>query len=206
MHMATTATTTTPTTPPGIGELDRFVSRRELAALEGLLTEGEVLRYAVEGLRDGKRGVLAATDLRILFVAKAILRTRVESWDYDQVAGVESHRSKDDATLTLATATGPVVVTGVRKAAAEGFQAAVRPDIADREFRLALIVGDPRNVQPAEGNTTHERLRRLERMRTRRSITEPEYKVNRRRILEDAGMPTDLRKRAAQGSLPRNFS
>ncbi|MCA1818741.1 MAG: PH domain-containing protein [Halobacteriales archaeon] len=143
------------TTAPGLGELDRFVNRRELDALTPMLSEGESIRFAMDGASGGRRGVLAATDRRILFVSKGLLRRHVQEWDLDDVTRVDVEAGVDDATLT---------------------------------------VRDPRMADPVEeGGTTIERLRRLERMRARKSITEPEYKVNRRRILEDAGLPTDLR-------------
>ena len=186
------------TTAPGLDELGRFVNRRELAALQPLMAEGETVRYALDGTHAGRPGLMAATDRRILFVSKALLRRRIEQWEYDAVAHVAVQRHVDDATVTIDLAGGPFVLTGARKDAAAGFLEAVRPEVSDRTFRLALVVGDPRNATPIEeGHSTVERLRRLERMRTRKSITEPEYKVNRRRILEDAGLPTDLRRKAA---------
>ncbi|MFO1532692.1 MAG: PH domain-containing protein [Thermoplasmatota archaeon] len=181
------------TTAPGLGELDRFVNRRELDALTPMLSEGESIRFAMDGASGGRRGVLAATDRRILFVSKGLLRRHVQEWDLDDVTRVDVEAGVDDATLTLHSYE-PFVLTGARKAAASGFQEAVRLAIPQRTFRRARIVRDPRMADPVEeGGTTIERLRRLERMRARKSITEPEYKVNRRRILEDAGLPTDLR-------------
>jgi len=181
----------------GLEGLDRFTNRRELDALKPVLTPGEEVRYALDGLNSGRRGLLAATDSRILFLTKALLRRRVQQWDYDDVEGLAVQKAVDDATMTFQMRDGDFVVTGARKAAAEAFRNAIRLSIADRTFRRARAVSEPRQADPVpEGNSTADRLRRLDRMRERRSITEPEYKVNRRRILEDAGLPTDLRKRS----------
>lgn len=171
-------------------ELDHFVNRRELRALQSALEEGEELRATVDGSHSGRRGVLAATDCRILFITKGLLRATIEQWEYDAVDGLEVERGVNDSTLTL-LAPQPFVVTGARKDGAAAFQEAVRRSMANRTFRLARVVRDGQAPDVEEGSV-EDRLRRLERMKERRIITSAEFKVNRRRILEGAGLPTDL--------------
>jgi len=179
--------------PPGLDALGRFVSRRELGALAPVLAEGEQVLYAVDGHHDGKPGILAATDRRVVHVRARLLGRQVTAWDYDDVRHAQSQAGVDDATVTLHLPERAFVLTGVRKAGAEGLLAALRPLVADRTFRPARVVQDARHADPVEeGESPTARLRRLDRMRARGAITEAEHKVNRRRILEDAGLPTDL--------------
>ena len=192
MHMASTA-------PPGLDAVSRFARRREVAALDGIVAPGETLLHTADATLADRPGLLALTDRRTLFVALRLLRRTVRQWDHEALDGAQVEKGRDAASLELRFHT-ETVTFHLGKPAAEAFTAALRPYLADREFRIAQWVRDPRNVDPPEGGSTYERLRRLERMHARRSITDPEYKVNRRRILEEAGLPIDLRLRERMGS------
>jgi hypothetical protein len=185
--------------PAGMDAVSRFARRREVAALDGIVAPGETLLHAADATLAGRPGLLALTDRRTLFVSRRLLRSTVQQWDHGLLEGAEAAKGRDAATLALRFGAASVTLT-LGKAAADGFVAALRPYLADREFRIARWVRDPRNVDPPEGDGTYARLHRLERMRARRSITDPEYKVNRRRILEEAGLPIDLRLRERMGS------
>jgi hypothetical protein len=180
---------------PGLDEVGRFVHRREAETLQRALAEGETIRLSLDGHHNGSPGLLAATDVRILFAPKAILRRVVQSWPFEDLAAVDVEAHQGEAHLRLHFASeGPAFTLQARKGAAEAFREAVAPFVAQRTFRRARIVADPRQADPIpEGQSTVERLQRLDRMRQRGTITEPEYRVNRRRILEEAGLPTDLR-------------
>lgn len=192
MHVASTG-------PPGLDAVSRFARRREVAALERIVASGETLLHAADATLADRPGLLALTDSRTLFVSRRLLRSIVQQWDHAVLEGADVEKGRDAATLDLRFYAGTVRLR-LGKTAAQDFTAALRPYLADREFRIAQWVRDPRNVDVPAGDGTYARLHRLERMRARRSITEPEYKVNRRRILEEAGLPIDLRLRERMGS------
>lgn len=164
---------------PGLDRLGRFASRRELDALRGALKPGERVLHVVEA-KHGRRGVLAATDRRILFATAGFLRRKAAEWRYVAVADVAMLKSIDEAALTLVLRSGaPAVFTNVRKAHAEAFVEAVRKRPPGPD--------DPLDFTPAELRPKSEaqlKVERLQRMLRKGSITKAEYE-RRLRTLED---------------------
>lgn len=165
----------------GLDRFGRFVNRRELDALAAKLEEGETVLAAVEATRD-RRGVLAATDRRLVFVRRGWLGARAAAWPYRQVLGVTCRARVDDASLLVRTQQGAETFTAVIKAEAQAFEKAVamRPRAPGEllEFTLDVAQADRR-----------KRLERLDRMLARGSITRTEYERSKRAIALETEEP-----------------
>jgi hypothetical protein len=155
---------------PGLDRFGAFVNRRALAALGAAIQPGEVVFRVLEATH-GKRGVLAATDRRLLFVAPGFLVRRKAEWRHGAVAGLALAKTVDDATVTVQFHAGPpAVFAGCRKRDAEAFVQAVRERPPGPD--------DPLDFTPPELRPKTERqLRRerLERMYRKGSMTKSEY-------------------------------
>lgn len=162
---------------PGLDRFGAFVNRRALAALARDLKPGEVVFHVLEATL-GRRGVLAVTDRRFLFVAPGLLRRHAQEWRNVAVAAVEVARAVDDATVSLELRAGsPVAFTECRKREAEAFAKAVaeRPSGPD----------DPLDFTPEELRPkTDRQLRRerLERMYRKGTMTKSEYERSLRAL------------------------
>lgn len=165
----------------GLDRFGQFVNRRELDALARKLDDGERVLAACEATRD-KRGVLAATDRRILFVRRSLLGARAEAWGYKELAGIGRKAGVDHATLTLRTRAGPVQFTHVAKVEAQAFDDAVatRPPLPGELLDFTL---------PAAQADRRRRLERLDRMLERGSITRSEYERSKRAIALEPDSP-----------------
>lgn len=164
---------------PGLDRFGAFVNRRSLAALGAALQPGEVALHVLEASR-GKRGVLALTDRRLLFVAPGILR-RKQEWRHGGVADVALTKTVDEATVTLQMRVGPPAsFTGCRKREAEAFVQAVRERPPGPD--------DPLDFTPAELKPKSEkqlRRERLERMYRKGTMTKAEYERGLRALDAD---------------------
>jgi hypothetical protein len=154
---------------PGLDRFGAFVNRRALSALGGALERGEIVFHVLEATY-GKRGVLAVTDRRMLFVAPGLLRRKV-AWLHGAVAGVALVRAVDDAAVTLQLRVGPpVTFEACRKREAESFVQAVRERPPGPD--------DPLDFTPPELRPKSEkqvRRERLERMYRKGTMTKAEY-------------------------------
>lgn len=183
---------------PGLDRFGRFTSRVELAALRPKLLQGEVVRYALAATGD-KPGLLAATDRRILWLSQGSLQVRAASYLYGEIKQVLVEVGRDGATITLVCPDGRHTFSGADRRLARVFADQVRtvPRLAD--FRRVELLDhepeeEPENLPPPRepySSDVRERLARLERMKAKGSITEPEYNANRRRILENAQAVAD---------------
>jgi hypothetical protein len=154
---------------PGLDQLGRFVRRRELDRLERALAPGERLLHVLEGSH-GRRGVLAATDRRLLFVPAGLLRRRPTAWPYADVIGLKVVRAVDDAVLQLTLRDGDVHVTGCRKSAAEALVRAVQNRPPGPDDPLDFTPPGQRPKTPRQ-----QRRERLDRMLAKGSITKAEH-------------------------------
>jgi hypothetical protein len=155
---------------PGLDRFGAFVNRSALSALGAALQRGEIVSHVLEATH-GKRGVLAATDRRLLFVAPGLLRRIKKEWRHGAVADLKLVKTVDDATLLVHLRVGPpVAFAACRKRDAEAFVQAVRERPPGPD--------DPLDFTPAELRPKTERqLRRerLERMYHKGSMTKAEY-------------------------------
>lgn len=165
----------------GLDRFGQFVHRRELDALARKLEDGERVLAAVEATY-GKRGVLAATDRRILFVHRALFGSRAASWAYAPGLTVTCRARVDDATLVLRAPGQAAEFQAVPKREAQAFEAAV----AQRPLRPGELLDF---AVPAAEADRRRRLERLDRMLARGSITRSEYERSKRAIAAEADQP-----------------
>lgn len=82
-----------------------FLSRRDRDALRRQYRRGERPLRVVQAELDGRVGLLAATDRRVLWVSRGALRTRVEAVARDQVQSV-TRRTEHFGSVVLKTRAG----------------------------------------------------------------------------------------------------
>lgn len=165
--------------PPGLDRFGAFANRRELDALRPALRAGERVLYVLEAAR-GKRGLLAATDRRLVFVTAGLLRRKSLAWDYTDVVGLKVTKAVDDAGLTVQLRGSEVVFEACRKRDAEAFVKAVRERPPGPD--------DPLDFTPSEKRPkTEKQLRRerLDRMFNKGSMTKAEYERGLRALDAD---------------------
>jgi hypothetical protein len=154
---------------PGLDRFGRFINRRELAALSDTLDQGERVLYALEAYHT-RKGLLAATDRRLVFLRAGLLGRRLHSWPHSHIRSVHVRLDVDDAVVTVATAKGNLVFAKCRKRAAEAFGTAVknRPPLPHE-----VVVFQDEKTRPR--TPKEQRLERLDRMLGQGSITRAEY-------------------------------
>jgi hypothetical protein len=154
---------------PGLDRFGAFANRRELAALDRALLSGERVLHVLEATH-GRKGVLAATDRRLVFATGGFLRRKALAWPWRDVVAVTVVKAVDDAELTVQLRGSAATFPGCRKREAEAFAEAVRQRPPGPDDPLDFT---PEELRPK----TPEQLRReqLSRMLRKGSITKAEY-------------------------------
>lgn len=163
---------------PGLDRFGAFANRRELAALERALLDGERVLHVLEATH-GRKGVLAATDRRLVFAAAGLLRRKALAWPWRDVVGLKVVKAVDDAEVAVQLRGGAAAFPGCRKRDAEAFAEAVR--------RRPPGPDDPLDFTPEElrpKTPEQQRREQLVRMLRKGSITRAEYE-RRMRTLDD---------------------
>lgn len=173
---------------PGLPARLRFTLRRELAGLEAQLEEGERVRAATDGTLDDTAGLLAATSHRLLWVPS---RGKVQAWDYAEVDGLGVELARDAATVTVRAGVEETL-TGCDRDAARAVAQAVEQGAPKRSFRWVQLVDDPKDATPQATPAFRSRMESLERQLQKGALTDAEFRANRRRLLEEFQLPTDL--------------
>lgn len=189
---------------PGLDRFGRFTSRDELNALRPKLEQGETVLYAVAAIGD-RKGLLAATDRRILWLSQGPLQVRTATYSYGEIRRMAVELARDGATITLSCPDGDHRFTRADRQGAQAFAARVQQMPRLQEYRRVEVTGITEEAAPAAAprpETTQERLSRLDRMLEKGSITEPEYRANRRRILENDDSLRDLHSASASHERP----
>jgi hypothetical protein len=163
---------------PGLDRFGAFANRRELAALERALLDGEAVLHVLEATR-GRRGLLAATDRRLVFATAGLLRRKALAWPWRDVASVKVVKAVDDAEVAVRLRDGTAAFSGCRKREAEAFAEAVRRRPPGPDDPLDFTPEELRPKTPAQ-----VRREQLGRMLHKGSLTRAEYE-RRLRTLDE---------------------
>ncbi|HUR61011.1 MAG TPA: hypothetical protein VM286_01435 [Candidatus Thermoplasmatota archaeon] len=174
----------------GLDSLGSFVSRREVALLRRRLRPDEKVLGAVDAVRGRRKGLLAATDSRIVWASAGVLRRTTVAWLYPEVAKVEVQVARDGATIDLILGqSARESFTQAERDQARAFAEAVKRASPRKAFRNVTPVGNAANATSVAeflDEPFRTRLERLERMRARGTVTQPEYDASRQAILDEA--------------------
>jgi hypothetical protein len=90
----------------------RWLLRREIARLPGLLPAGEEILILAQGRLDGGTGMIVVTDTRLVFFEQGVSHRRVEDLPYIGIEGIEANVSVVSSDLIVSRFTGEPVTIG----------------------------------------------------------------------------------------------
>jgi hypothetical protein len=79
----------------------RWLLRREIDKLPGLLPEGEEIVHMAQGRHEGATGLVVVTDRRLMFVELGVTHRRVEDYPYAEVASIQADIDVVSSELTI---------------------------------------------------------------------------------------------------------
>ena len=162
------------------GILTRLLTSKDIAELEEIISAGEVVERMVRGIYGGKRGVLVATDSRIIFVAKQWFGgSRVDSFDYDEIASVRyAFYNIYDGVAIVARGEEAVIRTVGR-----GDARAFREHVRARITRPSTSARSRGHVPPQIKDNVITQIERLAELKEQGMLTEGEMQEQKCELL-----------------------
>lgn len=155
----------------------KFLSRREINELPNVLWPKERIEQFGGGTYEGKRGVLVATNRRLIFLDKGLIRLKVEDFPYDKVTSAQVETGLIWGKLTILASGNKAVIDNMPKDQARS--------LGDH-VRRRLNKPSPQQPGPERGTPSDDvvsQLERLAKLRQQGLLTDQEFVAQKRRLL-----------------------
>lgn len=162
-----------------VGHLDgasRLLGRKEIKELPSVLWEDERIEQMVQGVYGEALGVLAATNKRLVFVDKGLLRMRVEDFPYDRISSIEYKTGMMMGSIIIYASGNKSEIKHVAKDQCQGFANYVRA-------RTTAPSAHASAPAPAATASPVDELERLAKLRDAGVLTDQEFEAEKQRVL-----------------------
>ena len=155
--------------------------RRELRKLPSILGEGEQALNLARGEYDGKEGLLAVTDRRVIFLEEGMIRHRLEDFPYDKISSVQTKTGMRSGELTIFVSGNKATVKDVHpKQRAPEIGDYVRQKIA---FGSKPAAAAPQAAPSAPTESPMDQLKKLAEPRDAGVVSEEEFEAKKAELL-----------------------
>jgi hypothetical protein len=156
----------------------RWLVRRELKKLPEVLENGEQVVNLARGEYEGREGLTAVTDRRVLFLEQGVVRHRFEDFRYDRINSVQTSTGLRAGKLTVFVAGHKHEITDVRpKQRAVEIGDYVRTRAGERPAEAAPT---PESAAPPDAM---DQLRKLAELRDAGVLTPEEFEAKKTELL-----------------------
>jgi len=160
-------------------EVGWTAQQTQMASLDALgaskvLEMGEAIERAVQGKINKVKGLLLATDRRLVFVNQGLIKTQSESFRYDRISSVQYESGFMHTTISLLIDSRTLKIEGIINAAGASFADYVRQRVDQR-------------TQPAPAAAPVDvagQLERLADLRERGILSDEEFQAQKRKLLD----------------------
>ncbi|MFE4697163.1 PH domain-containing protein [Streptomyces sp. NPDC056738] len=161
-----------------------FGAKREIERLPSVLWEGETVEMLAKGHYAGGIGLIAMTNLRLIFYKNGIMQQTVEDFPYGKISSVQWQGGMLTGTLTVYTSGNRADIQNVLKNDGKILADELRRHIAQGTVPGAPPAGPAVVAAPAAGPDVASRLATLDQLRGQGLISDEEYTQRRTQILD----------------------
>jgi Bacterial PH domain/Short C-terminal domain len=173
-----------------IGHLEggnKFLGRKEVKELPNVLWDDEKVEKFIVGTYGGiGTGVLVATNKRLVFVDKGMMKLRVEDFPYDKITSIQYKTGMMMGELTIFASGNKAEIENLDKKQCRNFAETVRARItaASEHASYKEPASQAAAAQPADaGGDVVSQIERLGRLREQGLLTDEEFQAQKEKIL-----------------------
>ncbi|MBT2383313.1 PH domain-containing protein [Streptomyces sp. ISL-11] len=159
-----------------------FGAKREIKRLPEVLWEGELIDMLATGTYANGTGIVAMTNMRLLFLKHGVMSQTVEDFPYGKVSSAQWHGGIVMGTLTVYTSGNRADIKNMPKDQGKAIADKLRMRIAQGTQPGAAPV--PASPAPGQGQDAASRLATLDQLRAAGAITDAEYRDRRKAITD----------------------
>ncbi|MGW1067139.1 PH domain-containing protein [Streptomyces aureus] len=156
-------------------------SKREIQRLPEVLWEGETVEMLATGQYGGGAGLIAMTNLRLIFYKNGIMQQKVEDFPYGKISSVQWQGGMLLGTLTVYTSGNRADIKSMPKDQGKSLADELRRHIAQGTAPGATSAAVP---APAAAPDVASRLATLDQLRGQGLLSDEEYAQRRTQILD----------------------
>ncbi|MFI1171513.1 SHOCT domain-containing protein [Streptomyces melanogenes] len=156
-------------------------AKREIEHLPEVLWEGETVDMLAGGSYGGGIGLLALTDLRLIFLKHGIMSQKLEDFPLGNISSVQWTAGMLMGTLTVYASGNKAEITQIAKPAGKALSDKLRMTLA--QLKAPVVPPAPAPVALLGVQEVTSRLATLDQLRAAGAITDAEYQERRSAIL-----------------------
>jgi hypothetical protein len=159
----------------------KFMVRKELKKLPSMLHEREEVVNLSQGRYEGKEGLIAVTDRRVLFVDEGIVTSHREDFPYERISSVQSSTKMLSGRITIFASGNKAEIDNIMpKQQAESIAEYVRMRISPGQREEATQPPEP---VPASEPDVYDKLKKLGELRDTGVLTQDEFDQKKAELL-----------------------
>lgn len=150
-------------------------SALDILGASEVLEADEVIEHAIQGTIDKAKGLLLATNRRLVFVNRGIFKTQSESFRYDKISSVQYQAGFLSTTIALLIDARTLKIDNVLKPQGASFADYVRQRVDQGSASASAGAAAPPDLV--------SQLERLADLRTKGILTEAEFQEQKQKLL-----------------------
>ena len=164
-----------------IDGVDKWMTRGEIKELPSILWGNELPEKLITGTYNNGKGMLVATNRRLIFIDKGIFSLKVEDFSYDKISSIESKTGIMFGSLTIYASGNKEKFEYADKGLLRGFADFLRAKISTQKSQSSLVPTPAEN--PSSTLSVADELEKLAGLRDRGIITNEEFSAQKAKLL-----------------------
>jgi hypothetical protein len=160
----------------------RMGGKRELKNLADHLHDGETVRFIAQGSYEDKQGIVALTDLRLLFLFHGMIGQAKEDFPLKLISSVQTKSGFATGGIKVHVSGNNAVISGILKNDLEPLANAVRQGMAEQHAPAAT--SQPQAASAAPGPDPYEVMQKLASLRDAGILSLEEFEAKKKELLD----------------------